>query len=178
MTAAATAAVLADRALLAPGSARAAGEIVESINGKTGKVTFTAAGVEAIPASETGNIARQSSLDNLALGTSALASYHQSGKAEGANLAIGIEALANANHVLNEKGEKEEGLPGEEARRTGCLNTAVGAFAGQHITGGYENMAFGGNALNQNNTGVRNVAIGVWALFANTIGRENIAIGQ
>lgn len=38
MTAAATAAILADRAIFAPGSARAEPEIVESVNKKTGKV--------------------------------------------------------------------------------------------------------------------------------------------
>ncbi len=64
----------------------------------------------------------------------------------------------------------------------GGFSTAVGfralASADTSNSGGYENDAFGYEALAKTTTGVANVAIGTLALFNNTTGAANAAVGS
>lgn len=194
MTAAATAAVLVDRAIGAPGSAQATTEVVESINGKTGKVTLAAPDVEAIPSSEAGKPEGVATLDgsgrlpeeqlphpvvsgshhhedassNIAIGSTL------GGLTTGSNTtALGVGAAAE---VSTASGNTAVGAKGLNAATTGSQNTVVGAFAGEKITTGQENVAIGWGCLRNNQIGERNVAIGYVAL-QETTGSRNIAVG-
>jgi len=85
----------------------------------------------------------------------------------GANTAVGYQALGNMT----------TGVGGN----LGGFSTAVGFKALASIdtsnSGGYENDAFGYEALAKTTTGVANVAIGTLALFNNTTGAANAAVG-
>lgn len=63
----------------------------------------------------------------------------------------------------------------------GETNTAFGRLAlNDNVTatsGGYQNSAFGWNALKSNTTGLQNVAVGGLTLEANTVGNYNTAVG-
>lgn len=183
VTAAATAAFLADKALLAPGAARASGEVVESINGKTGKVTLGASEVGAIAEAEKGAASGVAELDSgghlpegelpaslrpimahqsLAIGENALVAPREAF----GNTAIGFEAL---RHV-------EGG--GEGAKETGGFNIAIGNVAGASITTGKGNICIGADCATSLTTGIENLAIGAEALTEQTTGSESFAIGN
>ncbi|CAN5801600.1 hypothetical protein BH10BAC2_BH10BAC2_40980 [soil metagenome] len=55
-------------------------------------------------------------------------------------------------------------------------NTSFG-YKTLFLSTGYNNSAFGYEALHQNTSGVNNIAIGTSALYSNTFGQDNIAIG-
>lgn len=196
MTAAVTAAFLADQALLAPDSARAA-EPVESVNGQTGKVVLTAADVSAVPATDLIMLPGE----NLAIGEGAFASFTSKSEAEHkkhrGNTAFGWHALHSLTGTEKTSTEDNTAV-GSQALAfltTGGGNTAIGENAGVNITTGEENVAIGCEALaaqqeangncvigfragGSNTTGENLVALGYGAMTQNTTGNENVAVGN
>lgn len=195
MTAAATAAFLADRAVLSPSSAEAA-EVVESVNDKTGKVTLTAADVEAVPAADLVMLPGE----NLAIGEGAFASFIGESEAEHKkhvrNTAYGAGALHNLTGTSETSTEDNTAIGGRAGYylTTGGGNTFVGEDAGYTVTTGEENVAIGCEALSGGGTGssnniaigfrslwvskaTGNVAIGYFAGLENTTATENVYIG-
>ena len=69
-------------------------------------------------------------------------------------------------------------LGGPATSKAANANTALGYYALESITTGYNNTAAGADALASNGTGSNNTATGFLALLSNTIGSNNTAAGS
>jgi hypothetical protein len=178
ITAAAATAFLADRALLAPDTAKAAGE-VESVNGQVGKVLLTAADVGAVPSADLQVIAGE----NLAVGEEALHVLAGETEAERlkhrGNTAIGWRALRNLKGTAITSTEDNTAVGSQAGNQltTGGGNTLIGENAGLNLTTGEENVAIGCEALPRQQSVTGNIAIGFRAGWLNETGGGLVAIG-
>ena len=131
----------------------------------------------------------QTSTGNSALGAYSLAK-NSAGKynvAVGYKAGYGITSTNNNTYIGSGAGEKHTGkyntAVGYRAMATstssGNLNTFIGAWAGDNVTGGEKNVGIGYRAMGGSNatTGNYNIAVGAHALENITSGSYNVAIG-
>ena len=124
-----------------------------------------AIGYQALDANVTGNI-------NVAIGTSALGAFIGS-----AAVAVGREALRDANHASAADGSVAIGQGALAAMTDSPNNTAVGYQAGGVTTGGYNTYVGYQAGKGASGAEANNVAVGSNALTAITSGQYNVAIG-
>lgn len=140
-----------------------------------GGAMTTATGNEAIGAGAFNNAT--TGTDNVAIGVSAL----MSSTTPAGNIAIGSSALASSTTGIgNAVAIGYQALYSTNASLG--TNTAIGGFAGQYISTGYQNVAIGNIAMQGSSTtlttGAANTAIGDTSLASmNGSGAFNTAIG-
>ena len=99
---------------------------------------------------------------------------------QGANTALGYQALINTNTLANGSGDYNTAAGASALRdnTTGPFNTAIGAGALLVNATAGSNTAIGVLALSSNQLGDENTAIGARTLLSNVYGRYNTAIGS
>ncbi|WP_126172645.1 tail fiber domain-containing protein [Altericroceibacterium xinjiangense] len=93
------------------------------------------------------------------------------------NFAWGVDALASAEHVRSSVAIGNRALSSVVGDATGARGQEAPGYPGSYFALGDANLAIGDFALQENTTGFENIALGAYSLRDNTTGQWNAAIG-